>query len=241
MTLGYFCALAVAGCLLPARLYAQTTPPSAAQTTPPSAAQTTPPTSYEPPAQSESEIEALLHNQAQRARTHRYVWTGINAGLAVGSFGLMPLVGHDKREDYAVSGTASLLATVTTFAFPQRVERDEPELDALRTLPPVERRKKLSELLHAGARNEHSSVTWPWHLLNLGTSAITGGIIAVGFGHTPAGLRTGITGFLLGEAEILTLPTGLVGAQLAESSALRWQPRVSFAERAFTLGLATSF
>ena len=124
--------MAVAGCLLPARLYAQTAPPSAALSVSP--------TSAGPQAQSEPEIEALLCDQAQRARTYRYVWTGINAGLAVGSFALVPLVAHDKREDYAVSGIGSLLGAVTTFAFPLHVERDEPELDALRTLPPVERR-----------------------------------------------------------------------------------------------------
>ena len=233
MKLGYFCALAVAGCLLPARLYAETAPPSAALSVSPRSA--------EPQAQSEPEIEALLRDQAQRARTYRYVWTGINAGLAVGSFGLMPLVAHDKREDYAVSGIASLLGTVTTFAFPLHVERDDPELAALQTLPPAARQKKLSELLRDGARDEHSRVTWPWHLFNLGASALTGSIIAFGFGHTRAGLQTGIAGFLLGEAQILTQPTGLVGAHLAPPTALRWQPRVSFAARACTLGVATTF
>lgn len=236
MKVGYFCALAVAGCLVPARLYAQAVTLSAART---SAASTAP--SAEPLAQSEAEIEALLRDQAQRARTYRYVWTGINAGLAVGSFSLMPFVKHDAREDYAVSGFASLLGTVTTFAFPLHVERDEPELDALRTLPLAERRKKLSELLHDGARDERARVTWPWHLLNLGTSAITGGIIAIGFAHTRAGVQTAIASLLLGEAQILTQPTGLVGAHLSEPSALRWQPRVSFTERAFTVGVATSF
>jgi hypothetical protein len=233
LKLGYICALAAAGCLLPARLHAQMVPPGASLTA------SAP--SDEPLAQSEPEIEALLRDQAQRAGTYRYVWTGINAGLAIGCFGLMPLVSHDQGEDYAVSGIASLLGTVTTFAFPLHVEHDEPELDALRSLPPTERRKKLSELLRDGARDEHARVTWPWHLLNLGTSAFTGGIIAIGFGHKRAGVQTGIASLLLGEAQILTQPTGLVGARLSERSALSWQPRLSFAERAVTVGIATSF
>jgi hypothetical protein len=223
LKLGFFCALAVAGCLTPARVYAQSAPPS------------------DPLAQSDPAIEALLRDQAQRARTYRYVWTGINAGLAIGAFGLMPFVSHEKREDYAVSGIASLLGTVTTFAFPLHVEQDVPELDTLQTLPPAERHKKLSELLHDGAHDEHARVTWPWHLFNLGTSAITGGIIAIGFGHTQAGLQTGIAGFLLGEAQILTQPTGLVGARSTEPTALRWQPRVSVGQSVFTVGVATSF
>lgn len=223
MKLGYFCAFAVACCLIPARLRAQSAPTS------------------EPLAQSDPEIEALLRDQAQRARTYRYVWTGINAGLAIGCFGLIPLVSRASREDYVVGGIASAIGAVATFALPLHVERDEPKLDALQTLPPAERRKKLNALLSDGARDEHSRVSWPWHALNLGASLITGGIVAVGFGHVRSGLQTGIASFVLGEAQIFTQPTDLVGARLAEPTALRWQPRVSFAERGFTLGVAASF
>jgi hypothetical protein len=194
-----------------------------------------------PPAQSEPEIDALLRDQAHRARTYRYAWTGINAGLAIGSFGLIPLLSHSKREDYVVGGIASAIGAVTTFAFPLHVEHDEPELDALQTLPPAERHKKLRALLRDGAHDEHARVTWPWHALNLGTSLLTGGIIAVGFGHVRGGLQTGIAGFVLGEAQIFTQPTGLVDARLAEPAALHWQPRMSFADRGFTLGVAARF
>jgi hypothetical protein len=219
----YFCALALAGCLLPGRLRAQPVPP---------------PQQF---GQSAPEITALLRDQSRRARRYRYVWTGINGGLALGCFALLPLSSHDRREDYAVSGIASLVGAVTTFVLPLNAEDDERQLGALSELAPAERHEQLQKLLSDSADDEHARVTWPWHALNLGTSVLTGGIIAFGFGHTESGIQTGIVGFALGEAQILTQPTGLVGARLAASSGLRWAPRVSFAERAMTVGVLGSF
>ena len=183
----------------------------------------------------------MLREQARRARTYRYAWTGINAGLAVGSFALIPLVDPEKRKDYIVSGIASSLGIVTTFAFPLTVDSDEPQLDSLDALPPAQRAQKLSQLLKDGADDEHSRVTWPWHALNLGTSALTGGIIAVGFDHWRAGIQTGLIGFVLGELQIFTQPTGLVGARLRESASLRWQPLVLVQDGAFSVAVNATF
>ncbi|MEO7037888.1 MAG: hypothetical protein ABI548_28230 [Polyangiaceae bacterium] len=213
----YLLALALAGYLSPARAYAQT------------------------PSLSEPEVQAALHEQAHRARTYRYAWTGINGALAVGFFGLIPLVTPETRKDYIVSGVASTLGMLTTFVFPLNVEQDEAELDALEALPPAERRKKLGELLKDSADDEHSRVTWPWHLLNLGASAVTGSIIAVGFGHERAGIQSGILGFVLGELQIFTQPTSLVGARLNDSASLRWQPLVSVEQQAFSVGVSATF
>jgi hypothetical protein len=238
LKLGYLCALAAAGCLLPARLRAQS-----AASTPASADIALPRANIARDAHSDAEIEALLRDQARRARRYRYAWTGINAALTVGAFAVIPLIDRPHREDYVVNGIASLVGMVTTLAFPLQVEGDEPALNDLVALPPAERHKRLSALLDAGARDEHARVAWPWHALNLGTSALAGGIITVGFGHTESGVLTGIAGFILGEAQILTQPTGLWRARPSEgaTSRLHWQPSVSFAERGFSVGLLTSF
>ncbi len=214
----YLVALALAGYLSPGRACAQ-----------------------ESPALSETDARALLHEQAQRARTYRYAWTGIDAGLALGSFGLIPLVKPETRKDYIVSGAVSALGAVTTFIFPLNVEADEAELSTLNALAPAERRKKLAALLKDAAEDEHNRVTWPWHLLNLGTSSVTGGIIAIGFDHVRAGIQTGVISFVLGELQIFTQPTGLVGARMNESASLRWQPLVQVQERGFSVGVHATF
>ena len=183
----------------------------------------------------------MLHEQARRARAYRYAWTGINAVLAVGSFALLPLLEPETRKDYIVSGIASTLGTVTTFVFPLNVEHDDAALAALAALPPAERTKKLTRLLKDAADDEHNRVTWPWHVLNLGTSALTSGIIALGFGHVRSGIQTGIISLALGELQIFTQPTGLVGAHLRESASLRWQPLVLVRDGGFSVAVNATF
>src|SRR5437868_10035844 len=91
-------------------------------------------------------IAGALREQAARARTHRYAWTGINGALALGSFAVLPLVDRETRPDFVVGGVGSLLSTVTTFAFPLRVESDAPARERALRLPPAERTQKLREL-----------------------------------------------------------------------------------------------
>jgi hypothetical protein len=150
--------------------------------------------------------ELLIHAEARRARVWRYSWTGVNAALAVGSFAVVPFVDSESRPDWVVSGTGSAITTVLTFAWPLRVESAEAELAAL---PIIERRKHLPRLLRESAEDEHDRVTWPWHAANVGLSALVGGIIAFGYGHYESGLITGLSGVALGEAQLLTQPTGL--------------------------------
>jgi hypothetical protein len=238
LKLGFLCALAAAACLLPARLRAKPAADTAV-----SAADAPLAADTERSDHGDADVEALLRDQALRARSYRYAWTGINAALAVGSFAVIPLIDHAHREDYVVNGIASLVGMATTLALPLQVEGDEPALSASAALPPAERHKRLRALLDDGARDEHARVTWPWHALNLGTSALAGGIIAVGFGHTEDGVLTGIAGFILGEAQILTQPTALRAARSSEGamSRLHWQPSVSCAQRGFSFGLEASF
>ncbi|HEX3772835.1 MAG TPA: hypothetical protein VHV51_00155, partial [Polyangiaceae bacterium] len=91
-------------------------------------------------------IAEALREQGSRAHTHRYVWTVVNGALGVGSFAILPAVALDSRKDFVVAGAGSLLGMVATFAFPLRVETDSAELDAIQTLPPAERSRKLHEL-----------------------------------------------------------------------------------------------
>lgn len=150
--------------------------------------------------------ELLIHAEARRAREWRYVWTGVNALIAVGSFAAIPLDEREARPDWVVSGVGSVVSTVLTFAWPLRVESAEEELEAL---PLAERRKHLRRLLLESASDERERVAWPWHVANFGLSALGGGIIAFGYGHYESGLLTTVAGTALGEAQLFTQPTGL--------------------------------
>jgi hypothetical protein len=185
-------------------------------------------------------IVRALHEQAGRAHTHRYVWTGINGALALGSFAALPVVQRESRPDFVVGGVGSLLSAVTTFVFPLRVESDASDLDRIERLPPEERSRKLHELLRASAEDERARLALPWHALNLATCALTGGIIAFGFHHTLSGVAQGTGGFALGEAQLFTQPTGLTQFQAssAASAAFDLRPRISIQSRALSIGLS---
>jgi hypothetical protein len=150
--------------------------------------------------------ELLIQAEARRARVWRYSWTGVNAVLTAGSFAAVPFVDRESRPDWVVSGVGSAVTTVLTYAWPLRVESAEEELTAL---PAAERSKHLRRLLLESAEDEHDRVTWPWHLANFGLSALGGGIIAFGYGHYESGVITTLAGVALGEAQLLTQPTGL--------------------------------
>jgi hypothetical protein len=212
------CSLALigAGCLGSARLLAE-------------------PLSLDAP--DDAAIDAALREQASRAHTHRYVWTGINSALTVGSFVLIPVVARESRPDFVVAGVGSALGTVATFAFPLRVESAPAELDAMSNQAPAERRQKLRELWRLDAEDERARLALPWHVFNLGASALAGGIIAIGLHHTWSGVTQGISSFALGEAQLFTQPTGLSSPALS-SAKLDFWPQIAIQPRGGCIALS---
>lgn len=147
-----------------------------------------------------------LESEAQRARAWRYTWSGVNAGLMLGSFVAVPLVERESRPDWIVSGVGSGVTLLATWFFPLRVEDAADELAAL---PPAERKLRLAALLRESALDERERVTWPWHVANLGLSAAGGAVIAFGFDHYLSGALTAVGAAALGELQLFTQPTGL--------------------------------
>jgi len=150
--------------------------------------------------------EQMIRDEAHRARVWRYSWTGINAALMIGAFVAVPLVDKEERPDWIVSGAGSAINVATTWFLPLRVESAEEELDAL---PSSERPRHVRRLVLESAEDQHARVTWPWHLLNFGVSALGGGIIAFGYGHYESGLITTLAGTAIGSTQIFTQPTNL--------------------------------
>jgi hypothetical protein len=166
--------------------------------------------------------EPSLRDEAHRARVWRYSWTGVNAALAVGSFVVVPLVDAEDRPDWVVSGAGSAVTALTTWFLPLRVESAEAELAAL---PRAERARHVRRLVLESSEDEHDRITWPWHLVNVGFSALAGGIIAFGYGHYESGLITALGSTALGEAQLLTQPTGL--PRSCPTAAIRVVPRLT--------------
>lgn len=165
--------------------------------------------------------ERLLTGEAHRARVWRYSWTGINAALAVGGFVAAPLVDREDRPDWIIGGAGSALTAATTWFWPLEVEAGEEELLAS---PAAGRAKLLPRLLAKGAADERARVAWPWHVVNFGIGALTGGIIAFGYQHYESGIITGAGAFALGELQLFTQPTSLPPTCNAASV---WWPKLA--------------
>jgi hypothetical protein len=180
--------------------------------------------------------EAALRAEAGRARTWRYVWAGVNGGLTVGAFVALPLDDREARPDWIVSGVGSGITVLACWFFPLRVESAVDELDAL---PLAERARQLPRLYRESADDEQSRVTWPWHVANVGLSALGGGIIAFGYDHYLSGAITAGVGAALGEAQLFTQPTGLGQGQAARLPLPRlgFTPRIGRATAVWTLSL----
>ncbi len=182
-----------------------------------------------------------LRDEARSARTWRYTWSGVNAGLMVGAFVAVPLVDKESRPDWIVSGVGSGVTVLATWFFPLRVESAADELEAL---PADQRSRHFARLRLESADDEHARVTWPWHLVNFGLSAAAGSIIAFGYGHYASGLVTTVAGTALGEAQILTQPTNLPrscpqAVQLIPR--LAFTPRVGAVPSTWSLSLGGAF
>lgn len=173
-----------------------------------------------------SESEAALRVEASRARTWRYAWAGVNGGLTVGAFVALPLDDRENRPDWIVSGVGSGVTVIACWFFPLRVESAVDELDAL---PLTARARQVTRLYRESAEDEQSRVSWPWHVVNFGLSALGGGIIAFGYDHYLSGAITAGVSAALGEAQLFTQPTGLSRSQAAGLPLL---PRLGFAPRA---------
>ena len=163
-----------------------------------------------PSASSESSpIAQELSAEAGRARTWRYVWTGINAGSMALSLAGIPILPKSETPALAVSAATAAVSGAFTWFWPLDVEGDAEMSRHLGCRPVAEREHELQRLREHSARDEASRIQWPWHVGNLVTAFIPGAILWFGFHRQLDGALATIGGFASGEIELLTQPTGL--------------------------------
>ncbi len=154
-------------------------------------------------------IATELAAEAGRARTWRYVWTGINAGSTVLALGAIPILPKSDTPELAVSAATTAVSGVITWFWPLDVEEDAEAAAHLGCRPLAERDHELQRLREHSARDEVNRIQWPWHVGNLVTALIPGAILWFGFDRQLDGILASVGGFALGEVELLTQPTRL--------------------------------
>ena len=179
--------------------------------------------------------DALLRELAtedRKARTWRYVWTGLNAGGTALSLAALPVLPKSDRPDLLIGAATSAVSAAVTWLWPLDVEADAEAALRTRCWPAPQRTAELLRLREHSARDEAERVRWPWHVGNFVTSLIPGTILWFGFHDHVNGALSAAGSFASGEIELLTQPThladtpsppiagGAVGSALTRGGAL---------------------
>jgi hypothetical protein len=161
-----------------------------------------------------------MREQAARAKTWEWAWSGIGYGLAAGQYGEILLLPPERRLEEAIEATATLYLPLQVFLFPLRVRGDEVTLEEMvgrATAPggvmsPCLVVARAEELLEHSARDEAMHTNALQHVTTLVLSAGYVAFLWFAFKYLPDVILNAAGAVGLGEAQLLTAPTGAVRA-----------------------------
>lgn len=160
-------------------------------------------------------IDAHLSTTAHRARVWTWSW---GTGLVVATIGNIvpiPFVARQDRIDWYVGAGTTLVGIVPLLIAPLDVVDDarglRATLDAEGAAPDVCRLLVDAETrLVRDAQNQANGQRWWLHVGNVLLNSGVGLFLALGYHHWGAGAFNAVFGSAIGEAIILTQPTGTI-------------------------------
>jgi len=199
------------------------------------------------PALAAIDPELRLHfidEHLARTKHRAQVWTwGWGIGIGVATVGnIIPLffVSPQNRIDWYVGAGTTVIGVVPLLIAPLDVVADSRALTArLATRAPTDDVCALladAEIkLVRDAKNQQDGQRWWLHVGNVLLNTGVGAVLALGYHHWAAGVYNATLGTAIGEAIILTQPTGTIG-DLETYKAGTFAP-----PRTVSLGYATAF
>lgn len=162
-------------------------------------------------------IDQRLSHEAHRMSYWNYGWAiGIGAS-GVGSLIPVPFVDPDDRVDYYTGAVLAAVGVLPFLLAPPDVIHDGPELHArLRDFPPntdaqvCEMLGDAERRLLDDAHNERLLSGWWAHAANVAINTGAFLFLGLGYHHWLSAAITGGSGVVIGEAVILTQPTGSI-------------------------------
>jgi hypothetical protein len=176
-------------------------------------------------AQERESCDVRVHAIAQQLdrdahRTHVWYWAWMAAGatLIVGQGTLAALVGPGNfRNELIVGGAAAVFIPTSLLVHPPLVLRDARELDERRATGPLDDPCLVlpgaAQRLYRDADDQAFSTGWFAHTFIIGGNVVLGLLLGVGLHDWPGGVKQLLGGSLVGELQILTLPTGVLKMQ----------------------------
>jgi hypothetical protein len=165
-------------------------------------------------------LRGVMTDQAARAKTWTWAWSGIGFGLAAGQYALIPLVPKDKRFEEAFEATAALYIPAGIAVLPLRVRSDRATLEQFLAdtetpagpMAPCLRLERAEELAALSADDEAAHTSALQHVVTIVLSAGYAAILGFAFKDGVGMAWNGGSAVVLGEAQLLTSPTGAVRA-----------------------------
>lgn len=157
-------------------------------------------------------IQSHLHEDARRARLWTGAWGAGYGVLTLGQLAAVPAFSAGDQLDFYVGAVSSAGGFAALLAMPLDVIADSLTLDTLALAHPgtvdCEVLAEAERLLVRSAQGEELGRSWLMHGANVLYNLLTGLVLGLVFDRWTSGAVTAVTGILIGEAMILTQPSG---------------------------------
>jgi hypothetical protein len=162
-------------------------------------------------------IDQRINREAARVRLWSRAW-GIGIGAAgLGSLAAVPFVAPSDRVDWYTGAVSAAVGVVPFLISPLTVTRDAPRVGAAVAATPADDDAHICATLAdaerslvAAADSEHWQRGWWTHAGNIAFNAGILLFLGLGYHHWVSGIVNGASGAAVGEAIILTQPTGSI-------------------------------
>jgi hypothetical protein len=162
-------------------------------------------------------IDRRLSQEASKGRFWAGAWAiGIGAG-GLGSLAPLPFVAASDRIDWYTGAVTAAIGVVPFLVSPLAVTRDGPRLRAALATMPWDDDARVCALLvdaehklAAAAADERWEQRWWIHAGNIAFNTGVLLFLGLGYHHWTSGIINGVAGAAVGEAIILTQPTGSI-------------------------------
>jgi hypothetical protein len=167
------------------------------------------------------DLQQRLDVDARQTRVWYWAWMVTGTALLVGQGVAAPLTTGDTQKEMIAGALTSTFIPGMLLLHPPPVLSDAPRLDARIAATSVGGSlgdpcivlPRAQELVSRDATDQALATGWFAHVFVVGGNIVVGLILGLGYGDWAGALKQGIGGSVVGELQILTLPTGALKAR----------------------------
>ncbi len=167
------------------------------------------------------QVRGVLDDNARRMRVWYWAWMATGTAFLGGSAALAAVSSGNEQKDYIAGALTSVFIPGLLLLHPPLVLGDSRRLDDRIALTSVDGRLGdpcvvlpfAQQLLARDAQDEAFATGWFAHAFVVGGNMAVGLLLGLGFGDWAGFVKQAVGGSVVGEIQILTLPTGAIRAR----------------------------